>query len=130
MGEQVDPFSFLDQWEGSTHSPMASFGRCPSELRTTSLATAQPVPISPSRAVCLPRNSALGLQTCPADGGANLPCLHGTSPVLQEALGGEQPHGHSGQFLLLCMELCWGRRLRQKVATRMEGGNSGRNHPG
>lgn len=61
MGEQVDPFSFLEDWEGRTHCLVASFGHCPLELRTTSLATPQPVTISPCLAAPLPRNIPLGL---------------------------------------------------------------------
>ena len=47
---------------------------------------------------------------------------------MKEVLGGQQPHKHSRQFLLLWMELCWGRRLRQKMAVGMEGGDGRRNH--
>lgn len=130
MCEQVDPFSFLEDWEGRTHCLCASSGHCPLELRTTPLATPQPVAISPSLAASLPRNIPPGLRARPTDGDPNFCCLHGTTPVLQEVLGGQQPHKHSRRFLLLWMELCWGRRLRQKMAVRMEGGDGRRNHLG
>lgn len=109
---QVDPFSFLEDWEDRRHGLWASFSPCPLELRTTPLAAPQPVTTSPSLAVCLPRNSPLGLRAFPADGDPNLCCLHGGTPGLQEVLGSQQLHRHSRRFLLLWMELCWGRRLR------------------
>lgn len=130
MGEQPDPFSFLEDWEGRTHCLLASFSPCPLALRTTSLPTPQAVTISPSLAASLPRNIPVGLQACPTGGDPNLCCLHGRTPVLQGALGGWQPHKHSRQLLLLWMKLCWGRRLRQKTAVRMEGGDGRRNHLG
>ena len=61
MGEQLDPFSFLEDWEGRTHCLLASFSPCPLALRTTSLATPQAVTTSPSLAASLPRNIPLGL---------------------------------------------------------------------
>lgn len=45
--EEVDPVSFLEDWEGRTHSLWAFFGHCPLELKTTSLATPQLVTITP-----------------------------------------------------------------------------------
>lgn len=130
MVEQVDPFSPLEECEGRTHCLLAAFSPCPLTMRTTSLATAQQAPISPSLSAPLPRNSPLTLQAHPTAGHPSLCCLHGKTSVLQEALRGLQLCKQSRASLLLWMELCWGRRLRHKMAVRMEGGDDRRTHLG
>lgn len=127
MAEQVDPSSSLEEREGRTHCLLAAFSPCPLTLRKISLATAHQ---APSLSAPLPRNSPLALQAHPTAGDASLCYLHGKPLVLQEALRGPQLCKHSRPSLLLCVEVCWGRRLRHKMAMRMEGGDGRRTHLG
>lgn len=62
----------------------------------TTLATPQTVTVSPSLAACLPRNIPLVLPACPTEGEPHLSSLSRQTPVVQEALGSQQPHKHLG----------------------------------